>query len=200
MRACHTHNYIKTHPVISQYVLKLMSYYFLFENTLRMPHKSVSNDLIFLPFWEYLTNASQIWVKWCHISSKGKKRRRSMNGDAEQFKTFDIVLNALDNLNARWYVTRLSFPHSFSSRFIVPVWSYVFSFFFFSNRHVNKMCMAANVPLSTYCKGSFFSFICRLSLTVVYKQDQTECFHCLPKPTPKTFLRWTPSQPIHCIV
>lgn len=35
-------------------------------------------------------------------------------------------------------------------------------------------------------------------------QDTTECFDCIPKPTPKTFpvctIRSTPSQPIHCIV
>jgi len=35
-------------------------------------------------------------------------------------------------------------------------------------------------------------------------QDRTECFDCVPKPTPTTFpvctIRSTPSQPIHCIV
>lgn len=37
-----------------------------------------------------------------------------------------------------------------------------------------------------------------------YIQDRTECFDCVPKPTPKSFpvctIRSTPSQPIHCIV
>lgn len=41
-------------------------------------------------------------------------------------------------------------------------------------------------------------------LTVSFLQDETECFDCIPKPTPKTFpvctIRSTPSQPIHCIV
>ena len=36
------------------------------------------------------------------------------------------------------------------------------------------------------------------------EQDCTECFDCIPKPTPKTFpvctIRSTPSQPTHCIV
>src|SRR5712692_10565188 len=35
-------------------------------------------------------------------------------------------------------------------------------------------------------------------------QDRTECFDCIPKPTPKSYpvctIRSTPSQPIHCIV
>ncbi|KAJ3192187.1 E1 ubiquitin-activating protein uba2 [Irineochytrium annulatum] len=64
------------------------------------------------------------------------------------FASFDIVLNALDNLQAR--------------------------------RHVNLMCLAANVP------------------------NLTHCYECEPKPTPKTFpvctIRSTPSAPIHCIV
>ncbi|KAF8528345.1 hypothetical protein BU17DRAFT_61027 [Hysterangium stoloniferum] len=89
------------------------------------------------------------------------RRRGSM-----WFKTFDIVLNALDNLDAR--------------------------------RHVNKMCMAANVPLVESGTAGYFGQVQPIV------KDQTECFDCLPKPTPKTFpvctIRSTPSQPIHCIV
>ncbi|KAG5642065.1 hypothetical protein DXG03_003642 [Asterophora parasitica] len=86
--------------------------------------------------------------------------------DIPWFQQFDIVLNALDNLDAR--------------------------------RHVNKMCMAAHVPLVESGTAGYLGQVQPLL------KDQTECFDCIPKPTPKTFpvctIRSTPSQPIHCIV
>ncbi|KAI0693160.1 hypothetical protein BC835DRAFT_1508132 [Cytidiella melzeri] len=86
--------------------------------------------------------------------------------DVEWFKSFDLVLNALDNLDAR--------------------------------RHVNKMCMAAGVPLVESGTAGY------LGQVQPILKDRTECFDCVPKPTPKTFpvctIRSTPSQPIHCIV
>ncbi|KAF8066921.1 hypothetical protein FPV67DRAFT_1670389 [Lyophyllum atratum] len=86
--------------------------------------------------------------------------------DIPWFQQFDIVLNALDNLDAR--------------------------------RHVNKMCMAAQVPLVESGTAGYLGQVQPLL------KDQTECFDCIPKPTPKTFpvctIRSTPSQPIHCIV
>ncbi|KAL1747162.1 hypothetical protein HDZ31DRAFT_80644 [Schizophyllum fasciatum] len=86
--------------------------------------------------------------------------------DLEWFKGFDIILNALDNLDAR--------------------------------RHVNKMCMAANLPLVESGTAGY------LGQVQPILKDKTECFDCVPKPTPKTFpvctIRSTPSQPIHCIV
>ncbi|KAF9067624.1 hypothetical protein BDP27DRAFT_1328434 [Rhodocollybia butyracea] len=86
--------------------------------------------------------------------------------DIEWFQSFDIVLNALDNLDAR--------------------------------RHVNKMCMAAEVPLVESGTAGYLGQVQPLI------KDVTECFDCIPKPTPKTFpvctIRSTPSQPIHCIV
>ncbi|KZP09553.1 hypothetical protein FIBSPDRAFT_801990 [Athelia psychrophila] len=86
--------------------------------------------------------------------------------DIEWFEGFDIVLNALDNLEAR--------------------------------RHVNKMCMAAKVPLVESGTAGYLGQVQPLL------KDRTECFDCIPKPTPKTFptctIRSTPSQPIHCIV
>ncbi|TRM57404.1 hypothetical protein BD626DRAFT_213035 [Schizophyllum amplum] len=86
--------------------------------------------------------------------------------DLEWFHGFDIVLNALDNLDAR--------------------------------RHVNKMCMAANIPLVESGTAGYLG-----QVQPIFK-DKTECFDCVPKPTPKTFpvctIRSTPSQPIHCIV
>ncbi|KAF9990113.1 E1 ubiquitin-activating protein uba2 [Mortierella antarctica] len=82
------------------------------------------------------------------------------------FKGFDLVMNALDNLDAR--------------------------------RHVNKMCLAANVPLVESGTAGY------LGQVTVIQKDKTECFDCQPKETPKTFpvctIRSTPSTPIHCIV
>ncbi|MCJ1472527.1 E1 ubiquitin-activating protein uba2 [Lambiella insularis] len=82
------------------------------------------------------------------------------------FRSFDIVFNALDNLDAR--------------------------------RHVNKMCLAADVPLiesgTTGFKGQVQTI----------KKGKTECYDCNEKEVPKSFpvctIRSTPSQPIHCIV
>ncbi|KIJ64071.1 hypothetical protein HYDPIDRAFT_91418 [Hydnomerulius pinastri MD-312] len=86
--------------------------------------------------------------------------------DVDWFQQFDIVLNALDNLEAR--------------------------------RHVNKMCMAAGIPLVESGTAGY------LGQVQPVLKDQTECFDCIPKPTPKSFpvctIRSTPSQPIHCIV
>ncbi|EPQ51473.1 hypothetical protein GLOTRDRAFT_81057 [Gloeophyllum trabeum ATCC 11539] len=86
--------------------------------------------------------------------------------DMDWFASFDIVLNALDNLDAR--------------------------------RHVNKMCMATGVPLVESGTAGYLGQVQPLL------KDRTECFDCIPKPTPKTFpvctIRSTPSQPIHCIV
>merc|ERR1712093_27360 len=86
--------------------------------------------------------------------------------DAEWFKSFDLVMNALDNLDAR--------------------------------RHVNKMCLAADVPLIESGTTGFNGQV------QVIKKGTTACYDCSPKETPKSFpvctIRSTPSQPIHCIV
>jgi len=86
--------------------------------------------------------------------------------DVEWFRQFDIVLNALDNLDAR--------------------------------RHVNKMCLAADIPLVESGTAGY------LGQVQPIVKGYTECFDCLPKPTPKQFpvctIRSTPSQPLHCIV
>ncbi|KIK62583.1 hypothetical protein GYMLUDRAFT_164462 [Collybiopsis luxurians FD-317 M1] len=88
--------------------------------------------------------------------------------DIEWFQGFDLVLNALDNLGSD------------------------------ARRHVNKMCMAAQVPLVESGTAGYLGQVQPLV------KDLTECFDCIPKPTPKTFpvctIRSTPSQPIHCIV
>ncbi|KAF9511239.1 hypothetical protein BS47DRAFT_1346954 [Hydnum rufescens UP504] len=86
--------------------------------------------------------------------------------DVTWFKGFHIVLNALDNLDAR--------------------------------RHVNRMCMAAGTPLIESGTAGYLGQVQPLL------KDATECFDCVPKPTPKSFpvctIRSTPSAPIHCIV
>lgn len=82
------------------------------------------------------------------------------------FSRFNIVFNALDNLEAR--------------------------------RHVNKMCLAAGVPLIESGTTGFNGQV------QVIKKGVTACYDCSPKETPKSFpvctIRSTPSQPIHCIV
>ncbi|MCJ1275872.1 E1 ubiquitin-activating protein uba2 [Puttea exsequens] len=84
----------------------------------------------------------------------------------EWFQSFNIVFNALDNLDAR--------------------------------RHVNKMCLAADVPMIESGTTGFNG-----QVQVIVK-GKTECYDCNAKETPKTFpvctIRSTPSQPIHCIV
>ncbi|WVQ93111.1 hypothetical protein IAU59_000175 [Kwoniella sp. CBS 9459] len=86
--------------------------------------------------------------------------------DLEWIKGFGLVMNALDNMDAR--------------------------------RHVNRLCQAAGVPLIESGTAGYLG-----QVTPMIK-DHTECFDCVPKPTPKSFpvctIRSTPSEPIHCIV
>ncbi|GME32472.1 hypothetical protein GTA08_BOTSDO05022 [Neofusicoccum parvum] len=86
--------------------------------------------------------------------------------NVDWFKSFRLVFNALDNLDAR--------------------------------RHVNKMCLAADVPLVESGTTGFNGQV------QVIKKGKTECYDCNVKETPKSFpvctIRSTPSQPIHCIV
>jgi len=86
--------------------------------------------------------------------------------NVDWFKGFTMVLNALDNIEAR--------------------------------RHVNKMCLAANVPLVESGTTGFNGQV------QVIKKGVTACYDCTVKETPKSFpvctIRSTPSQPIHCIV
>ena len=82
------------------------------------------------------------------------------------FSSFDIVFNALDNVDAR--------------------------------RHVNKMVIAADVPMVDCGTTGFHGH------TQVIKKGIFPCYDCVPKATPTSFpvctIRSTPSQPIHCIV
>ena len=82
------------------------------------------------------------------------------------FRGFQLVFNALDNMEAR--------------------------------RHVNKLCLAADVPLVESGTMGFNGQV------QVIKKGVTACYDCTPKEAPKSFpvctIRSTPSQPIHCIV
>ncbi|KAJ5178550.1 Molybdenum cofactor biosynthesis MoeB [Penicillium coprophilum] len=67
-----------------------------------------------------------------------------------------------------------------------------------ARRHVNKMCLVANVPLIESGTTGFNGQV------QVIQKSQTECYDCTPKQTPKSFpvctIRSNPTQPIHCIV
>ncbi|XP_051146915.1 SUMO-activating enzyme subunit 2 [Andrographis paniculata] len=82
------------------------------------------------------------------------------------FKQFNVVLNGLDNLDAR--------------------------------RHVNRLCLAAGVPLIESGTTGF------LGQVTVHLKGRTECYECNPKPAPKTYpvctITSTPSKFVHCIV
>lgn len=86
--------------------------------------------------------------------------------NVEWFSGFNMVFNALDNMEAR--------------------------------RHVNKMCLTADIPLIESGTTGFNGQV------QVIKKGITACYDCSPKDAPKSFpvctIRSTPSQPIHCIV
>ncbi|KAJ1305508.1 hypothetical protein OPQ81_000515 [Rhizoctonia solani] len=92
--------------------------------------------------------------------------------DVGWFKQFDIVMNALDNLDAR--------------------------------RHVNKMCIAAGIPLIESGTAGYLGQVQPLMHHKLHSPSETECFECVAKPVPKSFpvctIRSTPSTALHCIV
>lgn len=67
-----------------------------------------------------------------------------------------------------------------------------------ARRHVNRMCLAADVPLIESGTTGFNGQV------QVIKKGVTACYDCTAKEVPKSFpvctIRSTPSQPIHCIV
>uniref|UniRef100_A0A803Q9S9 SUMO-activating enzyme subunit n=1 Tax=Cannabis sativa TaxID=3483 RepID=A0A803Q9S9_CANSA len=91
---------------------------------------------------------------------------KDSNFDLDFFKQFNVVLNGLDNLDAR--------------------------------RHVNRLCLAAEVPLVESGTTGF------LGQVTVHVKGKTECYECQPKPAPKTYpvctITSTPSKFVHCIV
>ncbi|GAA6042460.1 hypothetical protein JCM8097_008469 [Rhodosporidiobolus ruineniae] len=87
------------------------------------------------------------------------------------FQQFTLVLNALDNLDAR--------------------------------RHVNRMCLAAGVPLLESGTSGYVGQVQPIFQDKHEEGREVECFDCLGKPVPKTFavctIRSTPSTAHHCI-
>lgn len=67
-----------------------------------------------------------------------------------------------------------------------------------ARRHVNRMCLAAGVPLIESGTTGYNGQVQAI------KKGVTECYDCFPKEVQKSFpictIRSTPSQPIHCIV
>lgn len=67
-----------------------------------------------------------------------------------------------------------------------------------ARNHVNRMCLAAGVPLVESGTAGY------LGQVTVIQKGKTECYECQPKPHQKTYpgctIRNTPSEPIHCIV
>ncbi|GBG69526.1 hypothetical protein CBR_g4362 [Chara braunii] len=82
------------------------------------------------------------------------------------FGKFSVVMNGLDNLEAR--------------------------------RHVNRMCLAANVPLVESGTTGY------LGQVTVHIKGKSECYECKAKAMPKSYptctITNTPSKPVHCIV
>ncbi|TNN55000.1 SUMO-activating enzyme subunit 2 [Liparis tanakae] len=77
-------------------------------------------------------------------------------------------------------------------------WVSLFVALLTARNHVNRMCLAADIPLIESGSAGY------LGQVTVIKKGLTECYECQPKPTQKTFpgctIRNTPSEPIHCIV
>ena len=67
-----------------------------------------------------------------------------------------------------------------------------------ARRHVNRMCLAANVPLIESGTTGYDGQV------QVIKKGVTACYECSDKPVVKSYpvctIRSTPSQPVHCIV
>ncbi|XP_044764065.1 SUMO-activating enzyme subunit 2 [Coccinella septempunctata] len=67
-----------------------------------------------------------------------------------------------------------------------------------ARNHVNRMCLAADVPLIESGTSGYSGQV------ELIKKNVTQCYECQPKPAQKTFpgctIRNTPSEPVHCIV
>jgi ubiquitin-like 1-activating enzyme E1 B len=67
-----------------------------------------------------------------------------------------------------------------------------------ARRHVNRLCLAANVPLIDSGTTGYNGQIAPIMKGI------SECYECKPKPVQKTYpictIRSTPDKPVHCIV
>ncbi|RHY86348.1 hypothetical protein DYB31_001565 [Aphanomyces astaci] len=112
---------------------------------------------------------------------------KSSRYSIEYFKQFSVVMNALDNVDAR--------------------------------KHVNRICLAAQVPLvesgmypmthipvhrSTTFMDDFVGTTGYLGQVSVIMKGDTECYECTEKATSKVYpictIRSTPDKMVHCIV
>lgn len=125
--------------------------------------------------------------------------------DQAYFKSFDLVLNALDNLSARRHVNKMCVMTK------VPL---IESGTAGYNGQVQPIrSVSSGSPFSSFSRPDFEVdqkgfYLPRLvsffSYYILFSQGKMECYDCQPKPLPKTFpvctIRSTPSSPIHCIV
>jgi molybdopterin/thiamine biosynthesis adenylyltransferase len=82
--------------------------------------------------------------------------------NVDYFKSFDFVMNALDNLGASASIQLYgAIPSSLS----VLLYSD-------ARRHVNKMCLAANIPLLESGTSGYVGQVQPI------KRETTECFDC----------------------
>ncbi|KAJ8919651.1 hypothetical protein NQ315_006178 [Exocentrus adspersus] len=67
-----------------------------------------------------------------------------------------------------------------------------------ARNHVNRMCLAADVPLIESGTSGYSGQV------ELIKKGVTQCYECQPKPPQRSFpgctIRNTPSEPVHCIV
>ncbi|SGZ23803.1 BQ5605_C023g09637 [Microbotryum silenes-dioicae] len=109
--------------------------------------------------------------------------------NVDYFKSFDFVMNALDNLGQDSIISTQHLCHIMLIRTSLLCAD--------ARRHVNKMCLAADVPLIESGTSGYTGQVQPI------KKDQTECYDCTAKPVPKTFavctIRSTPSTAHHCI-
>lgn len=118
------------------------------------------------PKAEVAAAAAKAFNEDCNVNYHYGNVKDSSKFNVNRIKGFDIVLNALDNIDAR--------------------------------RHVNRLCLAAMVPLIDSGTTGYHGQIAPIMKGI------TSCYECTPKPTQKTYpictIRSTPDKPVHCIV
>lgn len=118
------------------------------------------------PKAEVAAAAAKAFNNDCNVIFHYGNVKDSSKFNVSRVKEFDVVLNALDNIDAR--------------------------------RHVNRLCLAANVPLIDSGTTGYHGQIAPIMKGI------TSCYECTPKPTQKTYpictIRSTPDKPVHCIV
>ncbi|VDP43995.1 unnamed protein product [Heligmosomoides polygyrus] len=108
--------------------------------------------------------------------------------DLPFFQQFSLVMNALDNRGLR-------------IKDFIALYSCISAQPFLSaaRNHVNRMCLAAKVPLIESGSSGYLGQVRPII------RERTECYECMPKPPqektyPGCTIRNTPSEHIHCTV